>query len=359
MIKKYLWNKSLLRLLPIILVFIGVILVIAIFPNQFPVWTGFGEYQNPNGEIDRAKTLWDWMSLLIVPFALAIGAWLLNRSERAGEQWIAQERIHEDALQIYLDRMTELMLKEKLCKSANDDETRSLARSRTITVLRILDGARKGIVATFLYESGLINIVPIIKLNNADISNAQLRKANLSAACLSRSNLMGANLSHARLMDANLSYVRLENANLRSASLLSTNLLSAKCENAKFSRATLVNANLNSADLHKSNLSSIHAVKANLRSAQLREANLQGANLSEAILVRADLSKANLQNVNFAGANLSGANLRQADLRGAILDDVDLSFADLTGARLKYSQLKNAKSLSVAIMMDGNLFSRR
>ena len=33
------------------------ILVIAIFPNQFPVWTGFGEYQKPNGEIDRAKRM--------------------------------------------------------------------------------------------------------------------------------------------------------------------------------------------------------------------------------------------------------------------------------------------------------------
>jgi hypothetical protein len=38
--------------------------------------------QNPQ----RAKTLWDWEQLLIVPLALAIGAFLLNRAQRLREE---------------------------------------------------------------------------------------------------------------------------------------------------------------------------------------------------------------------------------------------------------------------------------
>ena len=84
----------------------GAIIFWAIFPNQSPAWTGFGEYQSQNGVIERSKTLWDWMNLLIVPLALAIGVYILNKAEKNNEQQIAKERLLESTLQDYLDRMT-------------------------------------------------------------------------------------------------------------------------------------------------------------------------------------------------------------------------------------------------------------
>jgi hypothetical protein len=89
-------------------------------------WTGFGDYAPPNSEFVRAKTLWDWMDLLVIPLVLAAGAFYLERSERAVERRaaedhaklereIATDRQQEAALQTYLDRMADLLL-EKNCE---------------------------------------------------------------------------------------------------------------------------------------------------------------------------------------------------------------------------------------------------
>ena len=89
----------------------------------------------------ETKTLWDWMELLIIPLFLAGGAFFLNRSERNTEREIATDRQQEVALQAYLDRMADLLLKENLRKSDNV-EARRVAMVRTLTVLRGLDASK-------------------------------------------------------------------------------------------------------------------------------------------------------------------------------------------------------------------------
>src|SRR5260221_13876200 len=108
-----------------------------------------------------AKSIWDWMQLLIIPLVLAVGGILFNlsssRTEQANtqkrydndqliteqryknDQLIAQQRYENDqeieadkqreaALQEYLDRMSELLLDKNLSKSKSDDEVRKIAR---------------------------------------------------------------------------------------------------------------------------------------------------------------------------------------------------------------------------------------
>ena len=140
-------------------------------------WTGFGERILSNGDIVGEKTLWDWMQLLIIPFVLAIGAFLLNRSERAVERQIAEERRKEDrkladeraelereiakdrqqeaALQTYFDRMSELLLREKL-RTTEIEEVRDVARTRTLSIMRVLDTRRNNLILQFLREAKLI-----------------------------------------------------------------------------------------------------------------------------------------------------------------------------------------------------------
>ena len=119
-------------------------------------WTGFGDYTKPDGDFIRGKTLWDWMQLFIIPISLSIGVFLLNRAERSNEREIAIDRQREAALQSYLDKIADLLLKEKL-RTTESEEVRNVARGRTLTVLRGLDGTRKGIVVHFLYEAGLLS----------------------------------------------------------------------------------------------------------------------------------------------------------------------------------------------------------
>jgi hypothetical protein len=140
------------------------------------------------------ELLWRWLELLIIPLVLALGALWFNNQSRRSEQAIAQDRVQEEALQRYLDRMQELILDKGLRTSEKDAEIRAVSRARTLTILRSLNGDRKGPVARFLYESNLIgNVVrkesgerrvieAIIDLQTADLRGANLSRANLSNA---------------------------------------------------------------------------------------------------------------------------------------------------------------------------------
>jgi hypothetical protein len=160
-------------------------------------WTGFGN-----------KTLWDWLQLLVVPamlaivgagFTAALGYIQLQAEEsraqaqrdaeesRAQAQRDAEEsRAQDEALQAYIEGMGNLLLDEGLLSSQEDDEMRTLARARTLTILGRVDGARKRTVVQFLYESQLVEKdQPIVRLNAADLRDANLIGADLSGANLS------------------------------------------------------------------------------------------------------------------------------------------------------------------------------
>ena len=309
-------------------------------------WTGF-----------QTKTLWDWMDLLIIPIVLALGAFFLNRSERAIEREnnnnraefdrqiaderrvedrklaeeranlereIAKDQQQEQALNTYLDRMSELLLEKEL-RTTKNSEVRNVARTHTLKILQVLDKFRKGVVIKFLYETSLITgKEPIIKLNDAELSEVELPSSNLN----------GINFEGAILIKANFTDAKLD------ASIFEK----AIAKNANFLRANLKSANLKKADFQYCNL---------------HESNLQGADLE-----RADLRVARLSSVQFEGANLRGtslinadlmaARLAGADLYAALLDHVNFKFADLSGAlNLHPEDLINVKSLESASLPHG------
>jgi uncharacterized membrane protein len=76
--------------LVLILTTVSIILT-GVFGWRWFDWTGFGDYRDPSGNYQRAKTFWDWLELLIVPITLAIGAWLLNRTDKDHEYRLAQQ----------------------------------------------------------------------------------------------------------------------------------------------------------------------------------------------------------------------------------------------------------------------------
>jgi uncharacterized protein YjbI with pentapeptide repeats len=266
-------------------------------------------------ETRPGKTLWDWMGLLLVPLVLAVGALVFNWQQRKAEQERLQKRDkterelaldqqRENALQTYLDCMTDLLLKEGLRTSEKAD-VRDVARARTLMVLRGLDAKRKAVVVQFLKESDLIT------LENAVI------------------NLRGADLTHAKLIGADL-----DGANLSEADLSWADLVGATLTGANLTKARLAEADLVSAYLPKANL-----YEADLHGAKLHRANLENASLAYAIL---------------NGAELNGANLTETDITEA-----DLTEADLTEAEVDYERLARAKSLKGATMPDGRKAASR
>jgi hypothetical protein len=143
-------------------------------------------------------TLWAWVKLLIVPAVIAAGSIWFNRQQRERELEVESQRTQNEALQAYLDKMTELLVVHGLGKPQDDehklqeDTVRTVAWARTKTVLRRLDGNRKGAVLRFLNEADLIRKGrPIIR----SLAGADLVKANLKGSVLRDTALQEADRS--------------------------------------------------------------------------------------------------------------------------------------------------------------------
>ena len=263
----------------------GVAVTFAIFAGDSVSWMGFAAHTSPSGELAQAKTLWDWMELLMIPLVLAGGAFYLNRQERKAEREVATDRHQESALQAYFDRMADLLIREKL-RTSQDEEIRTLARTWTLTTLGGLDAKRKGLVIIFLYEAKLIcSKETIVSLDGSNLSCADLRGADLTDARLSGANLNFANLEGAFLMKTHLDRAHLKSANLRGAILSGADLLIARLNAADLENADLAGANLHAADLEGANLRG-----ANLEAANVLIASLEGACLECAYITSEQLA---------------------------------------------------------------------
>ena len=263
------------------------------------VWrfgTGFGGYETRTTTIEggtvtdtyethRGKTLWDWMELLIVPVLLAGGAWWFSGQQREAQREFETDRMRESALQIYFDRMTDLLLKEGLRNSKEHSVVRQLARSRTLSILGRLNPKRKRALLEFLFEARLID--------------AGERMPDELKIWETKSFVF--------LAKADLSGIDLEDAFLALPSgvdLIQTRLQEADLRNAKLSHAQLYGADLSNADL---------------RGALLRNADLRFADLREA---------------NVRGTDFTGSDLRYAKFEGCKRDEK----TDFSGTRLEYAK---------------------
>jgi uncharacterized protein YjbI with pentapeptide repeats len=163
----------------------------------------------------------------------------------------------------------------------------------------------------------------------ADLSKTQLKSSNLTEANLSRVMMNRSDLSRATLNKANLSNARLVGANLSSTQLIGSDLQKAILENGILTGADISDAKLMEADLYAAHLARVSAIGTQLSHANLTNTDWQGADLSEAYL-----DFANLSNANLSAARLSGAVLRSANMTNANLRNADLSRADLRGANI-------------------------
>lgn len=326
-------------------------------------WTGFNSgtsqitiTNTSNGSYTAtlsqpSKSLWDWLQLLgvlAIPAVVGLGAaWYTaqqgkvsdaaNRQQHETELQIAEENRRENALQTYIDKMSELLLGKKLRDLAihESDEVLKIARVRTLTVLRGLDAKRKASLLQFMYESDLIaKDHCIINLKGADLKNANLERTNLSGADLKDTDLSGAKLERINLSKADLSHADLSYADLRGANLSGANL----------SGANLSGANLCLTDLTQADLSGTDLGGSILVAARLRGANLSRVQAGSKLYTIVDELPASLLEVpaaNLAGADLEEANLSDADLTRACLVGANLHGADLHRVVLNEANLSN------------------
>jgi uncharacterized protein YjbI with pentapeptide repeats len=346
---------------------------------------------------ENGRALRDWLGLFfsaMIPVVLVVVANQFSQSQRATDLEIESERQNEAALQSYLDDMTALIIDKNLSTSEPGSEVRAVARSRTLTVLRSLDGKRKGSVVNFLIETDLITHDytgwdVIIDLKGADLQNADLRGMEIINANLRQVDLSQADLSWAILHNSDLSRSLLANAELVEADLSQTYVFGSDfsganlegafmealwvyitdmdatefckeyegssnyCDGAfiklsplEFDSTKLVGVNLSNAYLSEVKI---------IRESDMTGIDLSGSDLSNANFQHAILKDADLQDASLISAFLSFSNLQGADLRGADMRGVDFTGTDLTDAKVSKEQLEQASSLEETIMPDGTV----
>src|SRR5438445_13031492 len=100
------------RFLVVGLVVVGVMAVGFLVLRGYSVpWTGFGPFLDGEGKLQPAKTLWDWLDLLIVPVFLAVGAWFLDNSRKVSEARVEADRQRQATLDQYFEAIADMLLK--------------------------------------------------------------------------------------------------------------------------------------------------------------------------------------------------------------------------------------------------------
>jgi hypothetical protein len=185
-----------------VLTVVGILILIGV-GYRFE-WTGFGERdreKTETGEIQRRKTLWDWMSLLLVPLMIAgIASWFTwwqNNSQQAlgarQQAQLAESQAQYSALQSYIDQMSQLIDERDLLSSGEGEFVFTLAQTRTTTTITQLDGEQNQIVTRFLSGSGLLRkpaLLAKVGLPEAKLHKAVLQNANLAGTYLKGPTLL-------------------------------------------------------------------------------------------------------------------------------------------------------------------------
>ena len=321
-------------------------------------WTGFGPTFNADGKWVPSKTLWDWLTLAGVPVMLALVAYIFSRKQKEIELRQTTDIQRENALQSYFSEISKLLLERNLGQSDAEDEVRVIARALTLSVLRSLDGDRKGAVMRFLIDARLVQ--GKLDIRDADLRNADLRHVYFH----------GFNLRNVDLRGAKLDWANFKNADGWEEAKLDRKWQVVAQAATRCSLETL----LRGQDLRNANLKDMSLYNCDLRGTDLRGAVLDGAHFQEAIInertildskwrlvydvvngkadVRklhdvdfrhADLLAVNLEDSDLSGAKLDGANLSSAILNNSIMANVSASLADFSLASLAGATLKNAR----------------
>lgn len=254
-------NKS-VRIFSITIIIIGIssIIYLALNANEAPKWTGFGPYDE---KVDgpRGKTLWDWLDLMIIPLTIGFIGFLYKEADQEKSINKQKEKDQLTNVDSFFKILTELITKNNLLNNTSNDPNRIIARTRSIQALDEADSERKGQILQFIYESGLINLKPILNLNGVNA-----KKSNLEGIVLRYAEIRGAYFN---------------NSCLKNTFLDNSCFISCDFSNSNFTECSLNNTDLSYTNLSNTNLKNLNLLTVNFEGANLNNADLRGSQLSK------------------------------------------------------------------------------
>ena len=327
-------------------------------------WTGFvGSPAGGDSDAVRpAKTLWDWLQLLLIPLALSAVVFVFNelqtdrehdREDRraAAERLRVGESAREEVLRAYWQQMSRLMLDRRLLSSPKGSEVRAVARVTTLSALRRLDGERKGMIVRFLAEADLISgRDPKVSLREADLRYVVLEGASLRGTRLSMSHLVHANFRRAFLSGANFSRADLRGADFSGAHATPPSptwmrdWITAPPHGFP-TRSRPLNAAQHGATFQGANLTGARFTEVGFDEVNFRFAMLEGTQFRSANLYRTDFGVSCLTGADFRNARLWDSQLeadgREVDFSGVEARDAR-RYGTAVRRKLAYGPLRRA-----------------
>lgn len=197
-----------------------------------PDWMGFS-----------GKTLWDWLATMMNATVLGLGTLMVGVILQQGET----NRLEEDSLQAYLDRIAALHLDTDFPPA----ERRAVARAHTSAILSNVNGERAGRILRFLDELGALEAY-VTSLEGASLAGAELKGLRFPRADFEEADLSGADME----------YGLFSHADFEEADLRGTDLKRSTLANASFDSARMRGTELNGADLRGADLSRAKGLKA-------------------------------------------------------------------------------------------------
>lgn len=342
----------------VLIIVILVLFAYSVFKNGI----GLSSYVDSNNVFHPGKTLWDWLELLIIPALLGAVAWNFSDTQKNKELEISTKQFRENVMKDFITEISQY-IKNRSIYEIKDIHFIETIRINTINTLRILDGEQKGQLIHFLYDSKLIGwkgdyesnyeeILPIIQLKDADLSNIKLSgtysleiievcdktnpyfNVNLSGIDLSFTNLRNADLHGTQIFSGNFRATNLENADFDKCKLENCIFENAKFVNTSFSYLQCNTCNFDKSRLIKTRMIENEFSLTSFCMASFEKCNLQGSVFNSCVFYsyygipcgpdgifsnKAVISKTKLQNTSFLFSTILPSQLKGSVVRPKIV----------------------------------------
>jgi uncharacterized protein YjbI with pentapeptide repeats len=279
----------------------------------------------------------------------------ISKKNQDVQNKIAANRYQDGTFKDYIKEIGDLM-KENNGSLTSNRLTATLARVKTLNVLRQLDEPRQTHVIHFLFEArqftnadGFVPLdISTVELTNIDFRNLSrssiIEKISLAGVSLrncgfgEKTQIEHVNFTSTHFDHVNFSFNWLKRVDFSFANFLNLKFSFTKFKTVDFSSATIRSTNFSSSVFTNVNFSSTR-----LKTVGFFFANLHNASFSAGNIMDVDFSYATIWNTNFSSTLLANVNFRSASLVNinfsfALFDTITFSLA--TFNRVNFSTAK-------------------
>ncbi|CAF3805872.1 unnamed protein product [Rotaria magnacalcarata] len=302
----------------------------------------------------RLGDILKFMSSLLLPLALGVFTVIItfqqqnaakqqrdedrksSELQREQEKSLEEQRYKNEALDTFIKDMGKLLKENNGFLTANR-VTATLARVKTLNILRELDAQRNMRVIRFLYEANQLAEVDghsPLDLSAAELRDMNFRRLSIIKMKITNLSLTGVFLSNATFAGVDMEYVdfatnhaTLQNVDFSYANINYADFSSAQLLNVNFSFAILPSANFGGTaasyvEFRRATCIAVLFSSAILSESSFRHSNIKHASFEDAKLNNVDFFRANLYKADFSGAEIEDSNLQSAlSTQDALKDD--------------------------------------